>query len=70
MKLYNNDKNERAFQSFVNFTKKVYDNDFWVSFFLKSPVINFKHFKVGKHIEYMHQKLSKNMLKQLFIGVL
>ena len=23
----------------------------------------FKHVKVGKHIEYMRQKLSKNMLK-------
>ena len=27
-KLYNKDKNKRKFQSFVNFTKKINDNDF------------------------------------------
>ena len=57
MKLYNNDKNKRKSQSFVNFTKQMImvfraavfmnrsGNIFLVTF------IMFKHVKVGKHIE-------------------
>lgn len=42
---------------------------FWASRFIKRPYniflltsIMFRHAKIGKHIECMHQKLNKNML--------
>ena len=68
MNLYNKDKDKDKFQSFVILTKKIHDNYFWASFFIKRSYnvflltfMMFKHVKVGKHIEYMHQKSSKNM---------
>ena len=72
MKLKNNDKNKGKFQSFVYFTK-VNDNDFRASLFIKRSYniflvnfIMFEHTKVGKHIEYMLQKLSKDVLVSKF----
>ena len=72
MKLYNNNQSKGNFQSFVNFTKKKKNDTviiFGASLFIRTPYnirfltfILFKHVKVGKHIEYMRQKLSKNML--------
>ena len=69
MQLHSKDKNKRKFQFFVNFTKKINDNDFsGFTFYEKAyniflvTFIKFKHAKVGTHIEYMRQKLSKNML--------
>ena len=68
MNLYNKDKDKDKFQSFVILTKKIHDNYFWTSFFIKRSYnvflltfMMFKQVKVGKHIEYMHQKSSKNM---------
>ena len=64
MKLYNNDKNKRKFQSFVNFTKKM-KIIFRTSLFIKRPynilLVTFimsQHVKIAKHIECMHQKLT------------
>ena len=81
MQLHSNDKNKRKFQFFVNFTKKINDNDFSGKkkkrpFYEKAyniflvTFIKFKHAKVGTHIEYMRQKLSKNMLiAKLHLGM-
>ena len=72
IKLYKNDKNKGKFQSFVNFTKKINDNDFPSFSFYKMPYtflltsIMLKHVEVGKYIEYMRQKLRKNMLTLKF----
>ena len=69
MKLYNNDRNKREFQSFVNFTKKINDSYFSgftfykkVLYHVSSNFIMFKHVKVGKNIERMRQNLSNNIL--------
>ena len=64
MKLYNNDKDKRIFQSFVNFKKKIRTSlviKKHYSIFLLTFIM-YKHVKVEKDIEYMRQKLSKNML--------
>ena len=65
MKLYHKDKNKGKFQSFVNFSKKTNDTDFSGFTFYKNPYnifLMFKYVRVGKHVEYVRQKLSKTML--------
>ena len=66
MKLQNKDKNKGKLQCFVKLYK---ENYFSALLSVKSPqniflatFIMFKHIKVGKNVEYMRQKLSKNML--------
>ena len=60
MSLYKNDKYKGKLRLFVNFTKKINDNDFLSFTFYKKfynifllTIIMFKHVKVGKHIDCM-----------------
>ena len=67
MKPYNTNKNKERY--FVNFQRKSMIMIFRSSLFIKRSYniflltsIMFRHVKIWKHIECMHQKLSKNML--------
>ena len=59
MKLYNNDRNKREFQSFAKFTKKVNVSCFSGFNFYKEKL---------KYIEHTSQSLSKNVLIVNFHG--
>ena len=60
--MYNKDKNKGKLQTFVSFTKKINDNFSDLNFLKRPYNIFFLTVKVAKHIEYMRQKLNKNIL--------
>ena len=69
MKLYNKGKNKRKFKSFLSFTKKINDNIFWASIFIKRPynifLLTFIMFKYVKVANYIEHTCVKNVIKTL-----